>query len=84
MRPSVLEKARPATHNPGMSNGTRTTIYFTCRECGMNYTAMREQHADQHSGRFDCNDCGEPVHDWTGFYSFSYWKAATMRFGAKV
>ena len=61
-----------------MTNGTQTTVSFTC-PCGMNYTATREERTSQHSGNFDCEDCRKPVHEWTGFYDLFDWKAVSMR-----
>jgi hypothetical protein len=29
------------------------------------------------AGRFNCEDCGQPVHLWRGRYNFSDWKRVT-------
>lgn len=53
----------------------------------MIYTAPQEHRTEQHSGEFICRDCGKTVHDWTGFYNFFGWQAATMRrqrWGTKI
>ena len=69
-----------------MTNGTQTTVHFACA-CGMHYSATREQRSEQHSGSFDCIDCKNPVHEWTGFYDLFDWKPEVMkpvRPGAKI
>ena len=39
--------------------GTLWTIeYFSCPNCGLPYTATREQHPYKHSGSFSCEVCG--------------------------
>jgi hypothetical protein len=58
-----------------MASGIWTTEYFTCPDCGMNYTATREQHPDKHSGSFECAVCKAEVHAWSGLYDFFDWKA---------
>ena len=71
-----LEKQQFAAHIPGMA-GIWTTEQFSCPECGMNYTATREQHPDKHSGNagsFQCVFCETEVHAWTGLYDFFDWK----------
>lgn len=60
-----------------MTNGTQTTVHYTCKECGMIYTATQEHRPEGHSGKFDCVDCGKTVLEWTGFHRFSDWEPAT-------
>jgi len=58
-----------------MSSGTQTTVIFACPKCGTAYQATQEQHPDQHSGSFKCQDCQTEVHAWSGVFSFFDWKA---------
>jgi hypothetical protein len=73
-RPNGLENGRLAGHIGGMASGIWTTEYFTCPDCGMDYTATKEQHPDKHSGSFDCKICRAEVHAWSGPYDFFDWK----------
>jgi predicted RNA-binding Zn-ribbon protein involved in translation (DUF1610 family) len=57
-----------------MASGIWTTEHFTCPDCGMPYTATREEHPDKHSGSFMCRVCGGEVHAWSGVYDFFDWK----------
>jgi hypothetical protein len=69
-----------------MASGIWTTEYFICTDCGMSYTATKEQHPDHHSGSFECKVCGSVVHAWAGFYDFFDWssaRTATPVFGKK-
>jgi hypothetical protein len=69
-----------------MASGIWTTEYFICTDCGMSYTATKEQHPDHHSGSFECRVCSSVVHAWTGFYDFFDWssaKTAAPVFGKK-
>jgi hypothetical protein len=59
-----------------MGRGIWTAEHFICTECGMSYTATKEQHPDKHSGSFECRVCSAVVHAWTGFYDFFDWKTA--------
>jgi hypothetical protein len=75
-QPDRLENQEFAAHIRGMA-GIWTTEQFSCPECGMNYTATREQHPDKHSGNagsFQCVFCETEVHAWTSLYDFFDWK----------
>jgi hypothetical protein len=64
-----------------------TTELFPCPDCGMSYTATKEQHPDKHSGSFECIVCKAEVHTWSGLYEFFDWKAINTRspvFGKKL
>ena len=69
-----LEHALGASHNCGMASDIWTTEYFSCPNCGLPYTATKEQHPDKHSGSFSCEVCGIKVHAWSGNYDFFDWK----------
>ncbi len=58
-----------------MSSGTQTTVIFACPKCGTAYQATQQQHPDDHSGSFKCQDCRTEVHAWSGIFSFFDWKA---------
>ena len=79
--PDGLEIDGFVAHIPGMA-GIWTTEQFTCPECGMNYTATREQHPDKHSGSFRCVFCDTEVHAWSGPHDFFDWK--TVKSGLPV
>ncbi len=69
-----------------MGNAIWTTEYFTCPNCGLPYTAIREQHPYKHSGSFSCEVCGGKVHIWSGNYAFFDWevdKVETPGFGKR-
>jgi hypothetical protein len=57
-----------------MTSRTQTTVIFACPKCGIAYQASQQQHPDDHSGSFKCQDCRTEVHAWSGF-SFFDWKA---------
>lgn len=81
-----LENRRLAGHIHGMASGIWTTEYFDCPNCGMPYTATREEHPDKHTGSFNCRICGVEVHAWSGPYDFFDWKtdkAKSPVFGKK-
>jgi transcription elongation factor Elf1 len=61
-------------HSRVMAGALWTTEYFNCPNCGLPYTATREQHPYKHSGRFSCEVCGGKVHTWSGNYDFFNWK----------
>jgi predicted RNA-binding Zn-ribbon protein involved in translation (DUF1610 family) len=71
---SGLENTLGASHNRGMACNTWTIEYFSCPNCGVPYTATREQYADKQSGNFRCEVCGSKVHTWSGNYDFFDWK----------
>ena len=52
------------------SNNLWTIEYFNCPNCGLPYTATREQHAHKHTGNFKCEVCETKVHAWSGNYDF--------------
>jgi hypothetical protein len=49
-------------------------VYFACPDCHRLYLASQVHRAG--AGRFDCVDCGKPVHQWSGSYDFTGWKPA--------
>jgi hypothetical protein len=55
-----------------------TIEHFTCPNCGIDYTATKEQHSDTHSGGFNCMVCKAEVHAWSGVYDFFDWKPTNM------
>ncbi|HEY3680007.1 MAG TPA: hypothetical protein VGL45_14915, partial [Bradyrhizobium sp.] len=57
-----------------MGNSIRSIEFFTCLNCGMNYTATKERHHHSHSGRFECKVCSREVHAWSGLDEFYGWK----------
>jgi predicted RNA-binding Zn-ribbon protein involved in translation (DUF1610 family) len=71
---SGLEPVLGASHSCGMVGNIWTIEYFSCPNCGVPYTATREQHADKQSGNFRCEVCGSKVHTWAGNYDFFDWK----------
>lgn len=50
------------------------TVYFACPHCGMIYQAKQVRFIERTNGRYDCIACRKPVHTWSGFYDFMYWK----------
>ena len=70
----MLEHVSGASHNREMASEIWKTEYFSCPNCGLPYTATREQHATKHSGSFSCEVCGVKVHAWSGYYEFFDWK----------
>ncbi|TMJ51967.1 MAG: hypothetical protein E6G85_13390 [Alphaproteobacteria bacterium] len=69
-----------------MASATWTTEYFSCPNCGLPYTATREQHPNKHSDRFSCEVCRGIVHAWPGNYDFFDWKvdqAKSLIFGKR-
>jgi len=69
-----------------MAGGIWTIEHFTCPNCGLDYTATKEQHSGKHSGAFKCRVCKTEVHAWSGLYNFFDWKAVKARapvFGKK-
>ena len=75
----MLESRRFAAHICGMANRIWTTEHFTCPNCGLDYTATKEEHAETRSGSFNCKVCKTEVHAWSGVYDFFDWKAANVR-----
>ena len=61
-------------HTCGMASNIWTTEYFSCPDCGLPYSATREQHPYKHSGSFSCEVCGAEVLAWSGNYEFFGWK----------
>ena len=57
-----------------MSGIIWTTERFSCPDCGLPYTATREDQLYKHSGSFSCEVCGANVHAWSGNYDFFGWK----------
>jgi len=69
-----LENLFGASQYHGMASTIWTTEYFSCPNCGLPYTATREQHATRHTGSFSCEVCGVKVHVWSGNYDFFDWQ----------
>jgi predicted RNA-binding Zn-ribbon protein involved in translation (DUF1610 family) len=70
-----LENVRVGEHTRGMTSGTQTIVIFACPNCGVAYQTTQQQHPDDHSGSFKCQDCQTEVHAWSGVFSFFDWKA---------
>jgi predicted RNA-binding Zn-ribbon protein involved in translation (DUF1610 family) len=70
----MLENLHDPSHNRVMASGIWTTEYFSCPNCGLPYTATREQHPDKRTGSFSCDVCASEVHAWSGQYDFFDWK----------
>ena len=62
-----------------MNTGIPRVMYFTCLDCGLAYRAREELRAEEHSGTIECEECGKPVHAWTGFYDLVVCKAIRMK-----
>jgi hypothetical protein len=62
-----------------MANSIWTIEEFTCPGCGMNYTATKEVHTEQHSGGFKCSICNGVVHTWSANHHFFGWTAVKTR-----
>nr|WP_249128445.1 hypothetical protein [Bradyrhizobium lablabi] len=62
-----------------MSGAIWTTEHFSCPDCGLPYTATREDQPCKRSGSFSCEVCGSSVHAWSGNVDFFGWKAAQPR-----
>lgn len=69
-----MEKPFAPSHSRIMASNLWTTQHFDCPNCGLPYTATREQHAYKHAGSFRCEVCGGKVHAWSGNYDFFDWK----------
>jgi hypothetical protein len=50
----------------------KITVYFSCRHCERLYRTS--QGRQRQPGHFDCQDCGRPVHEWSGHYDFIGWQ----------
>lgn len=61
-----------------MANSIWTLEQFSCRSCGMNYTATREELEDKRTGSFACIVCDAEVHRWSGRHDFFDWTAQRM------
>jgi hypothetical protein len=69
-----------AEYDRGMANSIWTTEYFDCPDCGLPYTATREQHpTNKHAGSFSCVVCGSTVHAWSGNFDFFDWKVDQVK-----
>jgi len=55
----------------------KTSVYISCPECKMIYVVSQQLCDTPQAGRFNCEDCGQPVHLWRGRYNFSDWKRVT-------
>ena len=61
-------------HHRNMAGSIWTTEYFSCPNCGLPYTAIKEPHSTKQSGNFKCEVCGGKVHSWSGNYDFFDWR----------
>jgi predicted RNA-binding Zn-ribbon protein involved in translation (DUF1610 family) len=50
------------------------TVYFSCPDCSVVYSAKQSLFEQTTSGSFDCRECGKPVHSWSGRYAYLHWK----------
>jgi hypothetical protein len=75
----VLENRRRAAHICGMASCIWTIEHFTCPNCGIDYTATKEQHSETRSGSFGCKVCKAEVYAWSGIYDFFGWKPTNLR-----
>src|SRR5579864_813698 len=57
-----------------MAGSIWTTEFFSCPNCGLAYTATKEQHSAGRSGSFACEICGVEVYAWSGDVDFFDWK----------
>jgi hypothetical protein len=57
--------------------GNQITVIFSCTKCGLAYRATQQRPPQHAAGRFDCGDCGEPVHAWSGTHSYTGWEGFT-------
>ena len=62
-----------------MRIGLPTTVRFICGNCRLPYEAQQQQSTEQLSGRFECEECHRPVHEWTAFQDFFDWRAIRMK-----
>jgi hypothetical protein len=62
-----------------MTSGTQITVTFSCPKCCAFYEATQEHRADNHFGKFKCQDRGTEVHAWLGIYDYVDWKACVYR-----
>ncbi len=46
------------------------TVYFSCPDCSIVYSAKQARFEQMTSGKFDCIECGKPVHTWIGRYGY--------------
>jgi hypothetical protein len=56
-----------------MKIGPLSTVDFVCMNCQLPHRATRQQSTEQLSGSFECEECHQPVHGWTGFEDFFDW-----------
>ena len=68
---SILCTMRETYENEETQN--TTTVYFICSKCSLPYRTTQRHRAQQVSGVFDCLNCREHVHGWSGFYDFVDW-----------
>jgi hypothetical protein len=65
--------------NKSMRTNVGLTIYFSCPNCKLVYQTTQVHVDAPTNGRFDCVECGERIHSWTGPYNFLHWKPVTHR-----
>ncbi len=53
------------------------TIYLSCPDCSVVYSAKQARFDQMTSGKFDCIECGKAVHMWLGRYGYLHWKPVT-------
>src|SRR5580698_6010635 len=62
-----------------MRIGPLSTVDFVCMNCQLPHRATRQQSTEQLSGSFECEECHQPVHGWTGFEDFFDWHPIRMQ-----
>jgi hypothetical protein len=50
-----------------------TTVCFVCSKCSLLYKTTQVRRSKAKSGKKDCEECGAPVHRWSGQYDFIDW-----------
>jgi predicted RNA-binding Zn-ribbon protein involved in translation (DUF1610 family) len=49
-------------------------VHFCCPQCLAVYRATQARRAERGHNTFSCQNCGTPVHEWTGLYDFLNWR----------
>ena len=52
-----------------------TTVCFVCSKCALLYRATQIRQSKSKHRKKDCEDCGAPVHRWSGVYDFIDWQS---------
>ena len=72
---SSISICRRSNRGIRMICGPQTSEIFVCPKCGLGYRAIRAQFPDKRAGRFECIDCRNSVHSWSGVYDYIVWTA---------